>query len=222
MLSLRRQGDAPSLMATLPDHLNLSGQSIAQINVPPRETLNWWWTCCNSYNPRTESRHYPASDLSRAHKVGARPEITEADQLMMENLRHGSSRSWSCPPGPPGPPPISGPPSRAMTPQMLPPLTPNQLGQKASPGHRTLKRKMSVHLNSVAAQRNPGTVSRHPGFTGGHSGRGQPLRRTFPAQGHNSFAPVGRNGPVPQMISNSMSRTKLLVPRNYELQTRSW
>lgn len=139
MLSLRRRGDAPSLQPTVPGHLNLSGQSIAMITVPSIDQVNWWWTCCNSYNPRATDSHYSAGDISRAHKVGACPEITEADRLL-------AARSSSCPPDTANwikavAPVINAAPSRARTPMELPPLTPGQLGRKAPPGSRRSKRQ---------------------------------------------------------------------------------
>jgi len=109
--------------STVPTHLNLSGQSISLIAVPSIDETNWWWTCCNSYNPRNTDSHYSAIDIGRPHKVGACPEVTEADRLLMNRDRSKSVPCWS--PEPSSAPVPRTPKPRARTPAALPPLKPD-------------------------------------------------------------------------------------------------
>lgn len=197
MITLRRAGDVQPV--TLPPHLNLSGQSIAMINVPPVDEINWWWTCCNTYNPRETDSHYSSSDISRAHKVGACPEISQADKTMMQNMRSRSCLPFS----PPTKMPIEAvlPPRPAS---VLPPLTPaRQLGRKAGNSRRS-QRKM----------RGPNGQWDREGLIAGPAG---PLIRskTMPLPRGGYHATRG----VPQLIHDTSRRTCLSVPRNFELQT---
>merc|ERR1719389_265594 len=99
------------------------------MGIPPVDQINWWWTCCNSYNPRHTDSHYDASDIGRPHKVGSCPEITEADRTFVMRSRSMPDFSSAAPEPLPQRPP-SGP---------LPPLTPGQLGVKAPPGSRRMR-----------------------------------------------------------------------------------
>jgi len=194
MITLRRAGDVQ--VQGLPPHLNLSGQSIAMINVPPVDEINWWWTCCNTYNPRDTDSHYSSSDISRAHKVGACPEISQADKVMMQTLR-----SQSCQPFVPRPMPVEAvlPPRPAS---VLPPIMPSRQLRKASIGRSQTK------MRGRNGQWDRG------GLIVGPAG---PLLRSktmpLPRMGYHGARAV------PQLIHDTSRRTCLAVPRNFELQT---
>merc|ERR1712166_126705 len=57
--------------AAFPKYMNLAGSDVALATAAQREEVNWWWTCCNTYNPRSPSRHYTESQLQRPFKIGA-------------------------------------------------------------------------------------------------------------------------------------------------------
>jgi len=62
--------------APLPmDCLNRSGKDVQLLGLPLPEEVNWWWTCQNSYNPRSGGRtkwDYTADQL-QANKIGQHP-----------------------------------------------------------------------------------------------------------------------------------------------------
>ena len=57
--------------AAFPKYMNLAGSDVALATAAQREEVNWWWTCCNTYNPRSPSRHYTEAQLQRPFKIGA-------------------------------------------------------------------------------------------------------------------------------------------------------
>jgi len=67
-----------------PPNMNLAGTDMVLLTAAKRDEVNWWWTCCNTYNPRSGERHYTESELARPYKIGSEDSRLSAEKLGRE------------------------------------------------------------------------------------------------------------------------------------------
>lgn len=64
--------------------MNLAGTDMVLLTAAKKAEVNWWWTCCNTYNPRSGDRHYTELELASPQKIGSEDSRLSAEKLGRE------------------------------------------------------------------------------------------------------------------------------------------